>query len=55
MRKVLIPLNAAITIFPEMSDLNHMPRKKKKKMKKEFSKVFSKKFNEWLENGKPEI
>jgi hypothetical protein len=55
MRKVLIPLNAAITIFPEMYDLSNMPRKKKKKMKKEFSKVFSKKFNEWLENGKPEL
>ena len=55
MRKVLIPLNAAITISPEMYDLSNMPRKKKKKMKKEFSKVFSKKFNEWLENGKPEL
>ena len=49
MRKVLIPIKAAITIFP------NMPRKKKKKMKKEFSKVFAKKLNEWLENGKGEI
>jgi len=55
MRKVKIPIDVAITIFPEMYDLSNMPRKKKKKMKKEFSKVFSKKFNEWLENGKPEL
>lgn len=55
MRKVLIPIKAAITIFPEMYDLDNMPRKKKKKMKKEFSKVFAKKLNEWLENGKGEI
>ena len=34
MRKVNIPLKAAMTIFPEMSDLGNMPRKKKKKMKK---------------------
>ena len=55
MRKILIPIKSAITIFPEMCDLNKMPRKKKKKMKKEFSEVFTKKFNEWLENGKPEL
>ena len=55
MRKIQIPLGAAMTIFPEMNDLGNMPRKKKKKMKKEFSKVFTKKFNEWLENGNGKI
>jgi hypothetical protein len=55
MRKIQIPLRAAITIFPEMYDLGNMPRKKKKKMKKEFSNVFTEKFKEWLENGKGEI
>jgi hypothetical protein len=55
MRKIQIPLGAAMTIFPEMNDLGDMPRKKKKMMKKNFSKLFAKKFNEWLENGKGEI
>ena len=52
MRKVNIPIKSAMTIFPEMSDLGNMPRKKKKKMKKEFSKLFVKKLTEWIENGK---
>ena len=33
MRRVKIPIKSAMTIFPEMSDLGNMPRKKKKKMK----------------------
>jgi hypothetical protein len=55
MRRVKIPIQAAMTIFPEMYDLGNMPRKKKKMMKKEFSKVFTKKFNEWLNNNKEGI
>lgn len=55
MRKLLIPINEVMIIFPEMSDLANVPRKKKKKMKKEFSKLFIKKFNEWVENGKPKL
>jgi hypothetical protein len=50
MRRVLIPINAATTIFPEMSELGNMPRKKKKQMKKQFSKIFTEKFEEWLKN-----
>ncbi len=50
MRRVLIPINTATTIFPEMSELGNMPRKKKKQMKKQFSKIFSEKFEEWLKN-----
>ncbi len=50
MRRVLIPINAATKIFPEMSELGNMPRKKKKQMKKQFSKIFTEKFEEWLKN-----
>lgn len=50
MRKVNIPIDAVINMFPEISNIGNLPRKKKKQMKKNFDKVFMGEFNKWLEN-----
>lgn len=50
MRKVEIPIDAAVKIIPEIANIGSLPRKKKKRMKKNFKKTFMEKFNEWLEN-----
>lgn len=55
MRKVKIPIDAAVRIIPEIANIGSLPRKKKKQMKKYFDKVFMDKFYKWLENGKREI
>ena len=55
MRKVKIPIDAVVILFPEISNIGNLPRKKKKQMKKDIKKTFMKKFDEWLENKKPSI
>ena len=55
MRKVKIPIDAAVKIIPEIANIGSLPRKKKKQMKKYFDKLFMDKFYKWLENGKREI
>ena len=49
--KIKIPVEAALSIFPEGRDLGNMPRKKKKAMKKRFAKVFEKQFELWYEQN----
>jgi len=55
MRRVKIPIQAALVIFPEVSNIGNVPRKEKKKMKKTFSKIFTERFYEWLKNNKEGI
>jgi len=55
MRRVKIPIQAALVIFPEVSNIGNVPRKKKKLMKKTFSKIFTERFYEWLNNNKEGI
>lgn len=55
MRKVKIPIDVAVKVIPEISNIGSLPRKKKKQMKKNFDKMFMDKFYKWLENGKSEL
>ena len=52
MRRVKIPIDAVVNMFPEIANIGNLPRKKKKQMKKNFDKVFMDKFYKWLENGR---
>lgn len=55
MKRIKIPIESALVIFPEGHNIGNLPRKKKKQMKKTFSKVFTERFNEWIKNNKEEI
>jgi len=39
--------------IPEVTQLQFLPRKKKKALKKQISIKFVKMLNEWIENGRP--